>query len=61
LQQIGLEAERLEMFNMSAAMASQFVTAAQQMADRVQALGPSPLRAASATEGPPREEDGSEE
>ena len=44
LAEIGLEPERVEMFNMSAAMASEFVAAATQMTERVTALGPNPLR-----------------
>jgi len=45
LARIGLEPERVEMFNMSAAMANQFVAAATEMTQRVSALGPNPLRA----------------
>ena len=41
---IGIEPERLEMFNMSAAMGRQFAEAATLMAERITALGPSPLR-----------------
>ena len=44
LGQIGLEPERIKMFNMSAAMAAQFVEAAGEMNDQVTELGPSPLR-----------------
>jgi coenzyme F420-reducing hydrogenase delta subunit len=44
LGQIGLEPERVQMFNMSAAMAGAFVTAAKEMNERISALGPSPLR-----------------
>jgi coenzyme F420-reducing hydrogenase delta subunit len=32
------------MFNMSAAMAGQFVESAKEMVERVSSLGPSPLR-----------------
>lgn len=45
LKQIGLEPERVRMFNMSAAMAQQFVTASKEMVDQISALGPSPLSA----------------
>jgi hypothetical protein len=45
LKEIGLEPERLEMFNMSAAMAGFFASTAQQMSDRIAALGASPLKA----------------
>jgi len=50
LTQIGLEPDRVEMFNMSAAMAGDFVAVAEKMAERVSTLGPSPLRAAPNTE-----------
>ena len=45
LAEIGLEPERVEMFNMSAAMATEFVSAAAQMTERITELGPNPLRA----------------
>ena len=44
LEQIGLERERVEMFNMSAAMAATFVEAATEMNERIKKLGPNPLR-----------------
>jgi F420-non-reducing hydrogenase iron-sulfur subunit len=44
LDQIGLESERVRMFNMSSAMAGQFVEAAEEMAAKVEELGPNPLR-----------------
>ena len=47
LAQIGLEPERVEMFNMSAAMAGEFVERAGEMVARIEAAGPSPLRAGS--------------
>jgi coenzyme F420-reducing hydrogenase delta subunit len=45
LKQIGLEPERVRMFNLSSAMAGQFVTAAMDMTEQVTKLGPNPLRA----------------
>jgi len=45
LAEIGIEPERLEMFNLSAAMAGEFVKISEQMTDRIKALGPNPLRA----------------
>ncbi len=42
--EIGLEPERIEMFNMSSAMGRQFAEAATLMVERINALGPSPLR-----------------
>lgn len=44
LADIGLEKERLRMFQMSSAQAAQFAEAAQQMAEQIEALGPNPLR-----------------
>jgi hypothetical protein len=38
------------MFNMSAAMAGEFVRVAQEMNDRITTLGPNPLRAEPVTE-----------
>lgn len=42
----GIDPRRLEMFNMSAAMAQTFAEAVEVMVDRVKELGPSPLSAA---------------
>jgi F420-non-reducing hydrogenase iron-sulfur subunit len=47
LAQIGLEAERVQMVNVSSAMAGQFVASAVQMCQAIAALGPNPLRRAS--------------
>ena len=44
LEQIGLEPERVRMFNMSSAMAGQFVEAATEMTTLITSLGPNPLR-----------------
>ena len=44
LAQIGLEAQRVQMYNLSSAMAGQFVAAAKEMTERIAALGPNPLR-----------------
>ena len=41
---IGLEAERVRMFNLSSAMAEAFAEAATEMTEQIIALGPSPLR-----------------
>jgi F420-non-reducing hydrogenase iron-sulfur subunit len=46
LEQIGLEAQRVQMVNVSSAMASQFAEAATQMSQAIAALGPNPLRMA---------------
>ena len=44
LVRIGLEPERIEMFNMSSAMGHQFAAATADMAARIAQLGPSPIR-----------------
>jgi F420-non-reducing hydrogenase iron-sulfur subunit len=44
LQEIGLEPERLEMFNLSSAEGSRFAEIAAGMNARIVQLGPSPLR-----------------
>ena len=43
LDQIGLSGERVAMFNLSAAMGSQFAEMVTEMTDKVRELGPSPL------------------
>lgn len=44
LTEIGLEPERVQMFNMSAAMASEFVQKTEEMTEIIARLGPNPLR-----------------
>jgi F420-non-reducing hydrogenase iron-sulfur subunit len=44
LGQIGLEPERVRMFNLSAAMAGQFVEATMEMTKKISELGANPLR-----------------
>jgi len=44
LKQIGLEPERVRMFNMSSAMAGGFVDAAISMVEQITILGINPLR-----------------
>ena len=41
LQEIGVEPDRLEMFNMSSSMATSFVAAVEEMTRRARELGPS--------------------
>jgi F420-non-reducing hydrogenase iron-sulfur subunit len=45
LSEIGLEAERLDMFFMSGSQALAFALAAKTMTERIRHLGPSPLKA----------------
>ena len=44
LAELGLEPERVEMYNMSSAMGPRFAEVANEFTDRIKALGPSPLR-----------------
>jgi coenzyme F420-reducing hydrogenase delta subunit len=43
LAALGINPERLQMYNLSAAMGGRFVEIAQEMTERVRALGPSPV------------------
>jgi F420-non-reducing hydrogenase iron-sulfur subunit len=49
LQEVGIEPERLEMYNLSAAQGQRFAAIANEMAEKVRALGPSPLKKAKET------------
>ena len=44
LEEIGIEPARVEMFNLSSAMGPRFAEIAREMTQRIQKLGPSPLR-----------------
>jgi len=44
LKEIGLGPERVRMFNLSAAMAGQFVEITKEMTEKITELGPNPLR-----------------
>ena len=44
LKEVGLEEERLEMFNIGASDAPLFASACNEMAARAKRLGPNPLR-----------------
>lgn len=44
LDEIGLGGDRLEMYNLSAAMGPRFAEIANEMTERIRQLGPSPLR-----------------
>jgi F420-non-reducing hydrogenase iron-sulfur subunit len=51
LKNIGLEPERVQMFNLSSAMAGRFAEATQEMTEKIEALGPNPLRKRMKDEG----------
>lgn len=40
LEEVGIEAERIEMFNLSSAMGGRFVEIAEEMTERIKNLGP---------------------
>lgn len=44
LDQIGLNGERVRMYNMSSAMAKAFADAVTEMTEKIRAIGPNPLR-----------------
>ncbi|MGQ9695420.1 MAG: hydrogenase iron-sulfur subunit, partial [Thermodesulfobacteriota bacterium] len=44
LEEIGIGGERLEMYNMSAAMGPRFAEVAREMTEKIKKLGPSPLK-----------------
>lgn len=44
LSQIGIEPERVEMFNLSSAMGNRFAEIVNEMTERIKCIGPSPLR-----------------
>jgi coenzyme F420-reducing hydrogenase delta subunit len=44
MREIGIEPERLEMFNLSSADGGRFAEIVTEMANRLKELGPSPLR-----------------
>ncbi len=43
LEEVGIEPERVEMFNVSASDGPRFAAVAREMTERIRALGPSPL------------------
>ena len=44
LAEVGLEPERVEMYNMSSAMGAKFAAVATEFTERIKALGPNPAR-----------------
>jgi coenzyme F420-reducing hydrogenase delta subunit len=53
LDKVGIGGQRLEMFNLSAGMGGRFAEVAQEMTQRIQELGPSPIRKAKGTAARP--------
>ena len=50
MEEVGIEAERLEMFNLGASDAPRFVDACNEMTERARRLGPNPLKKKSGEE-----------
>ncbi len=50
LEEIGIEPERVEMFNVAASDGPRFAAIAREMTERIRALGPSPVRSAACGE-----------
>jgi coenzyme F420-reducing hydrogenase delta subunit len=46
LEDAGIGGERLEMYNMSAAMGPRFAEVAREVTERIRQLGPSPIKRA---------------
>jgi F420-non-reducing hydrogenase iron-sulfur subunit len=44
LKEVGIEPERIEMFNLGASDATKFAVAANEMTERARRLGPNPLK-----------------
>jgi coenzyme F420-reducing hydrogenase delta subunit len=51
LDEVGLGAGRLEMYNMSSAQGQRFAEVAREMTEKIRALGPSPIRLRNAERG----------
>jgi len=52
LQEVGIHPDRVEMFNLSAAMANRFREVATAFTERIRALGPNPVKTGSGRELP---------
>jgi len=48
LESLGIEPERIEMYNMSSAQGPRFAEVAREFTERIKELGPSPVRTAQA-------------
>jgi F420-non-reducing hydrogenase iron-sulfur subunit len=57
LTALGINPERLQMYNLSAAMGGRFVEIAQEMTERIKALGPSPVNTGEGRESVEKQEE----
>lgn len=44
LQEVGIEPERVEMYNLSSAQGQRFAQIAEEMTEKIRTLGPSPIK-----------------
>jgi coenzyme F420-reducing hydrogenase delta subunit len=44
LEEIGLDKQRIQMVNLSSAMAGQFVSSSKEFSEKITKLGPNPLK-----------------
>jgi coenzyme F420-reducing hydrogenase delta subunit len=58
LESIGIDPERVAMYNLSAAQGPRFVEIAREMTEKIKALGPNPAKAGSGSEIPKAGSDG---
>jgi F420-non-reducing hydrogenase iron-sulfur subunit len=58
LAQLGINPQRVEMYNLSAAMGQRFVEICREMTDRIRALGSSPIKTGAGREWSPGEKEG---
>jgi len=61
LTSLGINPERLQMYNLSAAMGGRFVEIAMEMTERVRALGPSPVKTGAGREFFQEQKEGEEQ
>mgnify|MGYP000120730180 CR=1 FL=1 len=61
LTTLGINPERLRMYNLSAAMGSRFVEIAREMTEMIRSLGPSPVKTGAGREFPQEQEEGEEQ
>jgi F420-non-reducing hydrogenase iron-sulfur subunit len=60
LASLGINPERLQMYNLSAAMGARFVEIAREMTEKIHALGASPVKTGAGREFPQEQKEGKE-
>ena len=56
IAQMGLNPDRIRMYNLAASDGPRFVAIAKEMTEHIRALGPSPVNTGAGTEWPPKEQ-----